>query len=105
VRNNKNANYVLLDSVHRLYHDVLYFQNVINFHGTGVRELRITPERKLRHSLRRVSRDSQMCTGIMFRALLRISIKQHNKCGSSRNSQASSKYLRVFLLPNSIQIG
>jgi len=35
VRNNKNSNYVLLDSVHRLYHGVLYFQNVIQFHGTG----------------------------------------------------------------------
>jgi hypothetical protein len=43
VRNNKNANYVLLDSVQTLYHGVLYFQNVIKFHGTGVRELRFNP--------------------------------------------------------------
>jgi len=35
VRNNKNSNYVLLDSVHRLYHGVLYFHNVIYFHGTA----------------------------------------------------------------------
>ena len=63
---------------YRLYHGVLYYQNVIKFHGTGGRVLRFTPERKLRHSLRRVSRDSQMFIGILFRSLHRISIEQHN---------------------------
>ena len=34
---NKNANRVLCNAVHRLYYGFMYFHNVIQFRGTGVK--------------------------------------------------------------------
>lgn len=63
------VNRVRTDIVNKFYQGLLHFQNIIWLHCTRVHEFLLTSTRKVRASLRRFSRSSQMLNSIMHRPL------------------------------------
>ena len=61
----KIANCVFRDGVHELYQDVLYCQNVCQFHGTSLDLFLFMPVRILQPSVRQFSQNPRSLGGIM----------------------------------------
>jgi hypothetical protein len=64
------ANDVPRDALHGIYQNVLHSQNVVIFHGTRPNVILLTPMRKVRPFLHRLSQNSQTFSSIICRYLV-----------------------------------